>query len=82
MDIGPTEILIVLLVIVVLFGAKKLPDLARSLGRSSSEFKKGLKEGSEEDRPIPDPRTEPKSQAETSGPEDGLPPTGTADKPA
>ena len=49
MDIGPTEILIVLLVIVVLFGAKKLPDLARSLGRSSSEFKKGLKEGSEED---------------------------------
>jgi TatA/E family protein of Tat protein translocase len=31
---------------VLLFGAKKLPELARSLGRSSSEFKKGIKEGS------------------------------------
>jgi sec-independent protein translocase protein TatA len=32
--------------IVFLFGAKKLPDLARSLGKSSSEFKKGMAEGS------------------------------------
>jgi sec-independent protein translocase protein TatA len=31
--------------IVFLFGAKKLPDLARSLGKSSSEFKKGVSEG-------------------------------------
>jgi sec-independent protein translocase protein TatA len=31
--------------IVFLFGAKKLPDLARSLGKSSSEFKKGMSEG-------------------------------------
>lgn len=34
--------------IVFLFGAKKLPDLARSLGRSSSEFKKGMAEGAAE----------------------------------
>ena len=32
---GPTQLLIVLLVVVLLFGAKKLPDLARSVGRSS-----------------------------------------------
>ncbi len=44
MSFGP-EWFIVLGVIVLLFGAKKLPELARSLGRSSSEFKKGLKEG-------------------------------------
>jgi sec-independent protein translocase protein TatA len=31
--------------IVFLFGAKKLPDLARSLGKSSNEFKKGMSEG-------------------------------------
>ncbi len=43
MSFGP-EWLIVLGVIVLLFGAKKLPELARSLGRSSSEFKKGMRE--------------------------------------
>jgi sec-independent protein translocase protein TatA len=31
--------------VVVLFGAKKLPEIARSLGKSQSEFKKGMKEG-------------------------------------
>ena len=43
-SIGP-EWIVVLIVIVLLFGAKKLPELARSLGKSSSEFKKGMKEG-------------------------------------
>jgi sec-independent protein translocase protein TatA len=50
MGFGP-EWLVVILVIVVLFGAKKLPELARSLGRSSNEFKKGLKEGDADDAP-------------------------------
>ena len=45
MNFGPWEWLIVLGVILLLFGAKKLPELARSLGKSSSEFKKGMKEG-------------------------------------
>jgi sec-independent protein translocase protein TatA len=44
MSFGP-EWFIVLGVIVLLFGAKKLPELARSLGRSTNEFKKGMKEG-------------------------------------
>ncbi|MEW6059923.1 MAG: twin-arginine translocase TatA/TatE family subunit [Actinomycetota bacterium] len=48
MSIGP-EWLIVLAVIVLLFGAKKLPELARSLGKSTSEFKKGLKESAEDE---------------------------------
>ena len=45
---GGPEWIIIGAVIVLLFGAKKLPDLAHSLGRSSREFKKGLKGGDEE----------------------------------
>jgi sec-independent protein translocase protein TatA len=41
---GAPELLIVLGVVVLLFGAKKLPDLARSIGRSTTEFKKGMQE--------------------------------------
>ena len=41
----PSELVIILLIVVVLFGGKKLPDLARSLGRSLGEFKKGKEEG-------------------------------------
>lgn len=44
-----SEWLIVAGVVVLLFGAKKLPELARSLGKSSREFKKGLKEGEAEE---------------------------------
>jgi sec-independent protein translocase protein TatA len=45
---GPLEILAILFVILLLFGAKKLPDLARSLGKSLGEFKKGREEGERE----------------------------------
>jgi sec-independent protein translocase protein TatA len=38
---GGPEVLVVLFVVLLLFGAKKLPDLSRSLGRSLGEFKKG-----------------------------------------
>lgn len=43
--LGPTEIILILVVLILLFGAKKIPDLARSLGRSLNEFKKGREEG-------------------------------------
>jgi len=42
-SLGPWEIILIVLAIVILFGAKRLPDLARSLGRSSVEFRKGLR---------------------------------------
>ena len=47
MNLGAPELLIVLLIILVIFGGSKLPQLARSMGRAQSEFKKG----SEEDTP-------------------------------
>ena len=37
----------IVLAVAVVFGASKLPEIARNLGRSSGEFKKGLKEGNE-----------------------------------
>ena len=43
-NIGPLEILLVLLVILLLFGATRLPRLSRSMGQSVRSFKQGLKE--------------------------------------
>lgn len=43
------EWLIVLLVVLLIFGAAKLPALARSLGASAKEFRKGIEEGSKDD---------------------------------
>jgi len=44
MNIGWQEILLILLIALLLFGARKIPDLARSLGKGIREFKKGLRE--------------------------------------
>jgi sec-independent protein translocase protein TatA len=41
---GP-EWIVVLVIVVLIFGAKKLPELARSVGKSTSEFKRGMSEG-------------------------------------
>ena len=45
---GPWQILLVLAIILILFGGKKLPELAHSLGKSLGEFKKGKEEGDKE----------------------------------
>jgi len=44
---GP-EWIIILVVVLLIFGARKLPELARSLGASAKEFRKGIQEGSDE----------------------------------
>jgi sec-independent protein translocase protein TatA len=46
--IGATELILIILVVVLLFGARKIPEIARGLGRSMSEFKKGTREGEKE----------------------------------
>ena len=43
---GGMEVVLIIFVIILLFGARNLPELARSLGKSLSEFKKGQREGS------------------------------------
>jgi sec-independent protein translocase protein TatA len=48
------ELLIVVLVIVLLFGASKIPQLMRGMGEGISEFKKGLKEGAKDDSKEPE----------------------------
>jgi TatA/E family protein of Tat protein translocase len=48
-DIGWPEFLLICVVALVLFGPQRLPDVARSLGRSIKAFKQGLKEGFEDD---------------------------------
>jgi sec-independent protein translocase protein TatA len=47
----PDWAIVAIIGVVVLFGASKLPEIARNLGRSSGEFKKGLKEGHDEVKP-------------------------------
>ena len=47
-NMGLPELLIILLIVLLLFGGAKLPALARSLGSSVNEFKKGVKEGQDE----------------------------------
>lgn len=58
------ELIIILVIVLLLFGARKLPDLARSLGASAKEFRKGIEQGNSEeeeasedggDKPAPAP---------------------------
>ncbi|MDP9188625.1 MAG: twin-arginine translocase TatA/TatE family subunit [Actinomycetota bacterium] len=68
-NIGPLELAIVLIIALVIFGPKRLPDLGRSLGKGMREFKDSIS-GSDDDedrarletqasQPQPDPDAEP-----------------------
>ncbi|HLG94566.1 MAG TPA: twin-arginine translocase TatA/TatE family subunit [candidate division Zixibacteria bacterium] len=46
-NFGAQEIILILLVLLLLFGAKKIPELARGLGRGIHEFKRAVREGEE-----------------------------------
>jgi len=51
-SVGWPELVIVLVVLLLLFGAKRLPEIARSVGKSTKEFKKGIQDGGvQEDEP-------------------------------
>lgn len=49
MHLGPMEIILILLIVLLLFGAKKLPELARGIGQAAREFKKGIQEEKKEE---------------------------------
>ena len=48
-SLGTTELIIILVVVVLLFGSTRLPKLARSMGQASKEFKRGVSEGAADD---------------------------------
>jgi sec-independent protein translocase protein TatA len=47
--IGAPELVIILVILLLLFGAKRLPEMARSIGKSTKEFKKGMTEAATEE---------------------------------
>jgi sec-independent protein translocase protein TatA len=58
--LGYQELLIILVIVLILFGANRLPELARSLGSSVKEFKKGVNEAKAEDTTAPARKEEEK----------------------
>jgi len=44
MNLGPTEIIVLAVLVIVLFGAKKLPELGSSVGKTITNFRKGMSE--------------------------------------
>ena len=56
MNLGAPELIILLVIVFLLFGATRLPKLARSLGEASKEFKKGVHEA--EGEPAASPRAD------------------------
>lgn len=48
-SLGSSELIIILVVLLVLFGGAKLPQLARSLGQAQKEFKQGLSSNADDD---------------------------------
>jgi len=72
-NLGWPEIVVILVVFILLFGAKKLPELARGVGKSIKEFKKAtstieddLRTAMDEEPPPPKKPIETKQTAETS----------------
>lgn len=45
---GPTEIIIILVIVILLFGGRKIPELMKGIGKGIGEFKKGTKEVDED----------------------------------
>jgi sec-independent protein translocase protein TatA len=60
--LGYQELLIILVIVLILFGANRLPELAKSLGSSVKEFKKGVNE-SQKDEPVAAAKKEEEKKA-------------------
>ena len=52
-NVGATELIVLLVVVLLLFGAKRIPELARSLGTGLKEFKKGVRVDAHEEELVP-----------------------------
>ena len=67
MGLSMTEILVIIAVILILFGAKKIPELARSLGRASYEFKKAKEDLVRETKELQDAASDNAEAADKAG---------------
>lgn len=61
---GPTEIIVILLILVILFGPKKIPNLAKAVGESMGQFKLGKEKAEKEVDEIKNNVDETKEEAE------------------
>lgn len=68
--LGPPELLLIAGILILLFGASKLPELARSMGSATGEFKKGRQEVEEELEDIQDDEEEVSAEADTESSSD------------
>ncbi|MCM8818981.1 MAG: twin-arginine translocase TatA/TatE family subunit [Candidatus Omnitrophica bacterium] len=48
-NIGVPELILIFFIILLIFGAKRLPEIGKALGKALGEFKKGMKEGTTEE---------------------------------
>lgn len=58
-SLGPGELGIILVIVLVLFGGAQLPKLARSLGQAQKELRRGMDEGYQDEDPAPPPTGNP-----------------------
>jgi sec-independent protein translocase protein TatA len=65
--IGAQELLLILLIILLLFGARKIPEIARGLGKSVAEFKKGTKDMEDEIKAEEPEKREPPEKKDLAG---------------
>lgn len=60
---GPTELIIIFLVLLLLFGAKRLPEIAQGMGKGIREFKKSMKDTTDEIKGSLDDQSEKKDES-------------------
>ncbi|HOI44384.1 MAG TPA: twin-arginine translocase TatA/TatE family subunit [Candidatus Aminicenantes bacterium] len=62
--IGPTELLLILLIVVIIFGARRLPELGKSLGEGIKNFKKSVSPKDTDNKDSSSKKSEPPSKEE------------------
>jgi sec-independent protein translocase protein TatA len=62
--IGPTELILIILIIVIIFGARKLPELGKSLGEGIKNFRKSISSKEKERPPEKPEKPEPPAKEE------------------
>ena len=82
-NIGITELIIILVILLLLFGSTRLPQLARGMGKSINEFKKGISDGgaAESEREVAEARREQLREGEPARQDELASDRFTADKP-